>query len=119
MDANNEHLWKQYRECTEESYRERDKIVERYPLITVWNLFHNYSTVGFEPIPTFNIKDEIGDGGPQVLDTYRKVVDRAPAICRAAYDELVTFWGIEPRPPKRLDPTAARRLSIKRSGRRG
>ncbi len=100
MDPSDEDLWKG-RECTSDSWKKWDRIAKRYPLITVWALFNWHSKVGLKAIPTIGIRDETTNFRPQVLDTYRKVVDRAPHICRAAYEELSTFWSRMRVPPQR------------------
>jgi len=96
MDPTNEDLWN-LRKCTEESYNEWFSICERYPLITLWALFHWHSNAGLKAIPSIRITDNgvLSDNGNEtVLDTYRKVVDAAPKICHSARQTLEKFWGL-------------------------
>ena len=96
MDPANEKLWK-LRECTEESYNEWFSMCTRYPLITLWALFQWHSHAGLEAIPSIHLTDQgvLSDNGNEtILDTYRKVVDAAPQICRSARQELERFWGL-------------------------
>lgn len=70
-------------------------MVERYPLITIWNLCVKHTRVGFARIPGPALEVNTCEAGVQVLDTYRKLVDYAPGICRAAAAELIPFWKIQ------------------------
>jgi Restriction endonuclease len=104
MDPHDEDLWK-LRECTEESWNEWTRICQRYPLITVWAGYHWHSHVGLEAIPSLRLTDDgvlSENRTPKVLDTYRKVVDAAPAICHRARQELEKFWGIRAVGPIRV-----------------
>jgi hypothetical protein len=95
MDPNDLDLWKM-RECTEESHNEWSGICERYPLVTVWALFHWHSHIGLGRIPSLKITDEgvlSKRRTPRALNTYRRIVDAAPLICRSACEELERFWG--------------------------
>jgi hypothetical protein len=96
MDPEAEELWK-LRECTAESFEEWHLICRRYPLLTVWNLSHSFPNVDLRFMPTLRLTDQgVLSGGTQVmvLDTYRKIVDSAPAICHSARKELCRFWGL-------------------------
>lgn len=96
MDSEDEGLW-QLREFTEDSYEEWSRICRRYPLVTVWSLCHWYSKIGLRSMPSFHLTDHrvLSDGKEEMfLDTYRKIVSSAPAICRLARQELCEFWGI-------------------------
>jgi hypothetical protein len=98
MDPNNEALWDK-RNCTDESYSAWETICKRYPLVTLWALYHWYSNVGLMGIPSHSLTDEgmfSLDRTPTSLDTIRKVVDAAPKICFKARQELELFWGITP-----------------------
>lgn len=117
MDPTDESLWK-LRECTEESYEEWQSICRRYQLITVWTVCHELCSVGLPAIPRLGLTvDTMNSSGstPLVLNTYRRVVDAAPGVCRAAYSELSRFWGLnhghegrkKSRSYKRLQPSAA------------
>ena len=95
MDNSDEDLWKD-REYSSKDWEEWDRIGRRYPLITLWALFNWHSSVGLAAIPKVGVRDETANARPK-LDTYRKVVDRAPHICQKAYDELSHFWSRIPR----------------------
>jgi hypothetical protein len=96
---NDQELWK-LRECTEDAWNECERICGRYPLVTIWALYLWHSRAGFTSIPSLGLSDGgvvSKDGKPIILDTYRKIVDAAPVICRRARRELEGFWGISPR----------------------
>jgi hypothetical protein len=96
MDPNNDELWN-LRKCTEQSHDEWWKICQRYPLITLWALFHWHSRVGLRAIPSCHLTDEgvlSNNGGAVTLDTYRKIIDAAPQICLSARATLEKFWGM-------------------------
>jgi Restriction endonuclease len=90
MDPSNENLWK-LREFTGESYEEWDRICRRYPLITIWVLSHEMSGVGLAGIPRHGLRVRNGTA-VTVLDSYRRIVDAAPIVCRRAHTELSRFW---------------------------
>jgi hypothetical protein len=94
--ADGDELWK-LRECTEDAWNERERICQRYLLVIVWALYLWHSRAGLIAIPSLGIADDSSSGrGRKILDTYRKVVDAAPRICRRARRELEIFWGINP-----------------------
>ena len=96
MDPNNDELWN-LRKCTEQSHDEWWKICQRYPLVTLWALFHWHSRVGLRAIPSYHLTDEgalSNNGGVVTLDTYRKIIDASPQICLSARATLEKFWGI-------------------------
>jgi hypothetical protein len=96
MDGEQE-LWN-LRQCTEAAWNEWERICARYTLVTIWALYLWHSKAGFIAIPSLKITHRlISNGQPLILDTYRKIVDRAPAICREARSELEKFWGITAR----------------------
>jgi len=99
MDLNDEKLW-DLRECTEDSYNEWDRICRRYPVVNVWAIYQLHSSVGLRAMPSSWLTDEgvLSSAGKLTpLDTYRKLVDSAPDICRLAREELEEFWGIHPK----------------------
>ena len=91
-----EELWKS-KECTEASFNEWSKISERHPLVTGWALLQWHYPRGIGSIASIGFTDAgiLGSkSGPVVLDTYRKVVDASPTICKHARQELETFWNL-------------------------
>ena len=94
MDTTNDDFWKDI-EFTEEAWNEWNSIIQQYPLVTIWSLFHHHSNVGMIPIPSFANKIILKSGNRNnsiVLDTYRKIVDFAPKVCANAIHDLSKFW---------------------------
>jgi hypothetical protein len=93
---NEQDLWKR-RECTEDAWKEWERICGRYQLVTVWALLVWHSRAGLISIPSIHLTDGgvvSPNGKSTILDTHRKVVDAAPIICHQARQELEKFWGI-------------------------
>jgi hypothetical protein len=94
LDPSDEEIWKG-RECTEEAFTEFGEIIARYPLLNIWSLFNEHSSVGLLPIPEFvtpNICRTRRRDIRYVIDTYRRLRDFGPPIARHAMREARAFW---------------------------
>jgi hypothetical protein len=94
MNPSNENLWK-LRECTAGSYEEWDEICRRYSLVGVWALMKSFTDNVLLRLPSIGLTDHgmlVGVENQITFNTYRKIVDFAPALCRIANAELATFW---------------------------
>jgi hypothetical protein len=92
FDVNNDELYDQL-ERVGRDVEDWHRMIERYPLVTIWTLFVQKSAAGFGRIASLGIEVQ-ANGRTERLDTHRKVVDYAPDICAAAIRELIPFWRI-------------------------
>lgn len=109
MDPNNEDLWNE-REFSEALYNEWHDIGTKYQLIFLWSLCHWHSDMGIPGVLNIKANDKgvLTNGGePIVFDSYRKLIEHAPALCEAAYIELQEFWGRYDEAVARRRPTRA------------
>jgi len=98
MNPSDEGLWN-LRECTADSYEEWDQIARRYPLIGVWTLMRSFSNNPLIRIPSIGLTDHgmlVGIDNEVTFNSYRKIVDFAPTLCRVARTELEAFWRLLP-----------------------
>ncbi len=94
---NAEALWKG-REYRENSYDDWTSLCRRYPLIAGWGLLRSARGRVID-FPKLAITDGgllSEDGSETPLDTWRKVFDAMPVLCRKAHRELSEFWHSHP-----------------------
>ncbi len=93
MDPVSDDLWKG-RTCTDELFQEWDHISRRYQLIIIWALHNLEYGLGIGSLSDFDLTDDgvLQLAEPVTLDTHRRIVTYAPAICDAARRELEDFW---------------------------